>query len=405
MKILITWELGKNFGHIAKLTEIARPLAEKGAEIYFALQNPGEFLKFRPDYPHTIFQAPFSPVKPVRGPVLTYTDDIRPCGYMSPDTISGLIEAWRSLYTMIEPDLIIAESSPTALLAAREFDFPKVALGTTYEIPPIKTPLPLMPYWENVNEDVLATREEQVLKNVNQALAKLDLKPIETMADIFDIDARFLCGFEELDHYREREEEKYYGTLFTTDTGASLKWNPKAAKHIFAYLRPDSKSFKPAFEALCSLPPDYDVIIAAPGINPKLKEARESGSVGIEDGPVKLDNIMSKCDLGICHAGVGISSAFLLNGIPLVLLPGHIEQLMFGRAVGRMGAGRGAVGEVTKAKVHELINTILNGSEFKDAAQGFAKKYKGYKPSNAVKEMADEIMALAKPKKKSKKRA
>ena len=50
MKILITWELGKNFGHIAKLIELAKPLADKGAEIYLALQNPGELTKFQPDF-------------------------------------------------------------------------------------------------------------------------------------------------------------------------------------------------------------------------------------------------------------------------------------------------------------------------------------------------------------------
>ncbi len=402
MKILITWELGKNFGHIAKLIEIARPLAEKGADIYFALQNPGSFLTLKPDFPHTILQAPFSPIKPLKEPILTYCDDLRPCGYDNASTLAGLIEAWRSLYNMVKPDIVIAESSPTALLAARDYPFAKVAIGTSYEIPPMKRPMPLMPYWENVNTDVLMKREQGVVDVINGALESLSLDPIEKFSDIFDIDTRFLCSFEELDHYPEREKAQYYGALFKTDSGASLKWNQKAKKHIFAYLRPEVSSFRPAFEALCNLPDDYDVIIAAPGIDPKVKSMRESESIGIEDGMVKLDHIFSKCDLAVCHAGVGMSSAFLLHGVPLLMLPGHIEQLMFARAVGRYGAGRGVVGRFGPEKVHELIDLLLTEPEFKKTAQKFAKDHKSYKTDKVLNEIIDEITALAKPKRKRK---
>lgn len=402
MKILITWELGKNFGHIAKLVEIAKPLADKGANIFFALQNPGAFLKFRPDFEHTILQAPFSPIKPMKTPILTYCDDLRPCGYDNSDTLAGLIESWRSLFDMIKPDVVIAESSPTALLAARDYPFAKVAIGTSYEIPPMKTPMPLMPYWENVNTDALMKREQEVMDVINGALESLSLDLVEKFSDIFDIDARFLCSFAELDHYPEREDAQYYGALFKTDSGAALKWNPKAKKHVFAYLRPEALSFRPAFEALCNLPDDYDVIIAAPGIDPKIKEARESDNIGIEDGMVNLDNVFSKCDLAVCHAGVGMSSAFLLRGVPLLMLPGHIEQLMFARAVGRYGAGRGVVGRFGPEKVHELIDLLLSEPEFKQTAAKFAKTYKSFKADEAVAGMVDEIMALSKPKRKRK---
>ncbi|MEM6780238.1 MAG: hypothetical protein AAF569_00070 [Pseudomonadota bacterium] len=405
MKILIAWELGKNFGHIIKIIEMAKPLYDRGAEIIFAVQDPGEFLKFKPDYPYTMLQAPFASIRPIKSPILTFTDDLRPCGYNNSSTMAGLIEAWRSLYDLVSPDILVTQSSPTALIAARDLNFPKVAFGTSYELPPLQTPMPLIPYWENVSEDILLKREQDVLSNVNEALKGFSIKLYDHFSDIYEVDAKFVCGFEELDHYPDRQENvKYYGTLFKTNAGASLKWNSKASKHIFAYLRPKEKSFKPVFSALCELPNNYDVIIAAPGIDPKLKEAYENNHVGIEDGPVKLDNIMSKCDLAVCHAGVGISSAFLLKGVPLMLFPGHIEQLMFGRAIGRLGAGRGAFGHVTTDKVHELINLLLNEEEFKEAAKSFAKKYKGYKPSKAVEDMADEIFKLSKSKKPRKKK-
>lgn len=403
MKILITWELGKNFGHIAKLIELAKPLADKGAEIYLALQNPGELTKFQPDFPYTLLQAPFSPVKPIREPILTYCDDLRPCGYNSVETLTGLITSWRSLFDMIKPTLLIAESSPTALIAARDYTFSRIALGTSYEIPPLATPVPLMPYWENVNEDVLMKREEEVLSVINAALGNLSMEPLAKFSDIFDIEARFLCSFEELDHYPERETTRYYGALFKTDAGAALKWNPKSKKHIFAYLRPEMKSFRPTLDALCNLPADHDIIIAAPGIDPKLKESRETDNIGIEDGMVKLDNIFSKCNLAICHAGVGISSAFLLNGVPLLMLPGHIEQLMFARAVGRLGAGRGVVGTFGPEKVHELMQLLLEEPEFKEAAKNFAKTHKSYKTQKAIDGMMDEMTKLAKTKRKKRK--
>lgn len=402
MKIMLAWEYGRNYGHAAKLVQLARPLAESGAHIYMALQKPGVIRSMEPDFPHTLLQAPFSPVKPLPDPVQTFTDDLRPCGYTDPAVLSGLIQSWQSLYTLIAPDILITQSALTAQIAAKPFSFAKADIGTGYEMPPLSSPLPPLRYWEPVEEDRIARRENEVLDTINAALRLLGQAPLGKFLDAYDGFTRFLTTFEELDHYKDRKGERFVGSLFTTQAGAPIKWHDGAEKRIFAYLRPGAKSFMPALDVLSTLPERYDVIISAPGISADLKQKRESPHIGIENGPVKLDRIFKQCDLAVCHAGEGLAAAFLTHGVPLLMLPGHIEQLMLARAVGRTGAGRGVIGDFGAEKVRELLDLLLEGEEFKQSAQAFARKYKTYKPEKTAQSLAQEILSLVKHKKRKK---
>ena len=405
MKVLFAWEMGRNFGHVTYLAEVARPLAKNKAELFFALQNPASIRPFAEGLDYKVLQAPYFPVRPPRpggkqrGPSLIYPDDLRPCGYDSPADLAGLILAWRSLYDLVRPDVLVVQHAPTALLAARGYKFKKVTLGAGYDVPPRSTPMPLLRYWEEIDDDVIRNHEALVLDNINEALSIAGLSKLKKFSDILETDATFLTTFEELDHYPARgalgkHKPNYCGPFFSLGSGQIVNWDKGAAKRIFAYIRPDMLHFGACMEALSRLPADHDVIVAAPGIPDKAKAQLESPHFRIVDGAVKLDKIIRTCDLGISHGSPGIAAAFALNGVPQLLLPGHIEQMMFARAVGRTKSGRGLVGEFGSSEVLKLIGRLLNETAFKEAAKALANKYKDYDPSKLAEQIAGDIVKM-----------
>ncbi len=388
---------------MTQLADVARPLAKRKAELFFALQNPAAIRAFAEGLNYKVFQAPYFPVRPVpgkrRGPSLIYPDDLRPCGYDSPADLAGLIMAWRSLYDLVKPDVLVAQAAPTALLAARDYKFKKVTLGSGYDVPPRSTPMPLLRYWEKIDDDVIKSHEGLVLDNVNEALSIAGLSKLKKFSDLLETDTEFLTTFEDLDHYPDRSslskgKPNYYGPFFALDSGEAMSWNKGKRQRIFAYIRPDTAHFGACMEALSHQPDDRDIIAAVPGISKQLKAQLEKPSFRIIDGAVQLGKLIKTCDLGISHASPGIAAAFALNGVPQLLLPGHIEQMMFARAIGRTKSGRGLVGDFGAKELVALIERLLGEGEFKEAAENIAKKYKDYDPSKLADIIAGEIIKL-----------
>ncbi len=408
MKIVMAWELGRNYGHVTKLASMAKAIARKHkkAEFIFVLQKPEVIFPFVSGLNYKLLQAPYHPPVRIsdakeRGPSRLYSDDLRPCGHYSADVLSGLLKSWSDLYALIEPDLLIVNAAPTALIAAKEHSFKKVIFGGTYDVPARASPMPPLRYWEKNDPDMLLSREEEALDTLNAALKSIKMKPLKTYAETLNADAQYLAAFEELDHYPERDkiegrENKYYGPFFTTETGEDVSWKKAASKRIFAYIRTNGGGFRECMEVLAHLPKDYDCIVSAPGISPQVKKQLENTAVRIIDGPVKLAPLLKNCDLGICHASFGISCAFIMNGVPQVLLPGHIEQFMFAKAVGRQKLGRGLAGRFGPKKVAEVMQIILKDPQYLEATKAFAKKYKGFKPENLADEIAEDLLKLLK---------
>ena len=123
-----------------------------------------------------------------------------------------------------------------------------------------------------------------------------------------------------------------------------------------------------------------------------LKEHLERPGLRIINGPVKLSSLMKKCDVGINHASHGIVCAFAVHGVPQLLLPSHIEQLMFAKAVGRQKLGRGLAGRYGVEKVAEVLSIILQDPQYTNSAQDFAKKYKKFKSENIAENIAVDIL-------------
>lgn len=393
MRVLFAWEMGHNYGHASQIGMVAEALHKRGAQIWLALKNPGAGLELGWNFPCRILQAPYHPLKAGRRgpPSLTYAEGLAPCGYDSADHLYPLIEAWRSLYDLVKPDALVVQAAPTALLAARGVKFKRFAFGKSFDMPPATTPMQPFYYWKKNDLDAIKRREVAMTGIINQALARARMKPIKRFCDILEADKNFLAVFKELDHYPHRENADYLGGLYESGSGAKIDWKNKGGRRIFAYMRPGPPVFGACLEALCRLPAGYDALLAAPGMPEDIRKKMETPSLRIVSGPVRLEALLPSCELLINHASAGLCCATAMAGVPMLMLPLHVEQLMFARAVGRAGIGRALVGKVEPQHIGDKITAMLGDPSFKANADKMAANYKGFTPEKLAKSVADEI--------------
>jgi UDP:flavonoid glycosyltransferase YjiC (YdhE family) len=398
MRVLFAWEIGSNISHVARMAEVARALHRKKAILFFAVQQPAALRPHLEGMRYELFQAPHVRGK-TRGASLIYPDELRGWGYDNPEILAGQIVAWRSLFTAIKPDVLVAQQAPTALLAARPYKFKTVSIGTGYDVPPLTAPMSALHYWEKLDETVIERREGAVVGVINEALADLNLAGIKSFSEALKVNKEFLTTFEELDHYPNRNarnvvKSNYVGPFYNMEAGKSVAWEKaEDKKRVLAFLQP-GKSAKACLLALQSAPKNYDIIAAVPGLPAKLIEKISRPNLRVFGEAVRLDKLIKKCDLGISHASTGISSAFALHGVPQLMMPMTIEQFMFARAVGRAKAGLGMAGTYKQPDVIRMVRQITEKPEYKAGAQGLAKKYKDFDPAGLALKIGNDIDKL-----------
>ena len=258
--------------------------------------------------------------------------------------------------------------------------------------------MPNMRPWLNVPEQRLVESDRRVLSVVNGVLADLGKPPITTIADLFEVEEDFLCTFPELDHYQNRKEGHYWGPILSWEEGGDPpKWPAEGSKKILAYLRPHYKDFGRIVQELRSAP--FSTLIHAPGLPENLIKKYRSSNLDFSYQPVPIKRGAEQCDLAICHAGHGMTSAMLLAGRPLLMFPMHLEQRLLSENVVKYGAGLLVGPERQNQRYGELIHRLLTDSSFTERALSFAKKYSSFNPPKQVESIArrcEEIIAQSK---------
>lgn len=414
MRILLAWEIGSGFGHITKLAPIARALhahtSIDACELTFAIKEPTAATLFADDVDCRVLQAPFHPVKSHanRGTPLVYSDDLRACGYADADVLTGLLRAWRDLYDLLDPDVLIVDSAPTALVAARGFDISCVSLAGGYGAPPRTAPLSPIPYWTSVSEAQRAKHEHETLRVLNQACERFNLPPYAHFFEVLEgAELAYVASFEGIDHYPDRaaaerdtaqrlgrsfSPQKYIGPLLVQDRGLQTTWDASAQHRILGYLPRHHPGLEPCLKALSGFPSSTHVILAVPGIAPALVRKYGRPHVRIFDQALRIRSLLADCDVGISHGGIGITHSFALAGCPQLVFPFHVEQVMVARALGRLRIGRGMVGQHAAGDILKWMKEVLHNPQYHAHAQKFAEQHADFSLETPARRIADDIV-------------
>ena len=382
-KILLAWELGENWGHLARDLPVVRALCGRGHQVVGAVSDTrvaGEILGAA-GIPFV--QAPMAASRTrMTQPLASYAELLITRGYGERATLGGLIAAWRGLFTLFRPDVVMIDYAPTALLAARIHGIPVVLIGNGFELPPRSSPLPSLRFWEPIPKERFEHAEGLALCHINEVLVSCHSEPLAQLADVFQGEHRILTTFSELDHYGARQDGNYVGPVYEMPKAQRVEWPLGGhGSHIFAYLRPWVPGVEDLLWALQAT--GCSVICAFPGGSAALIQRFQTPLLRIFPMAVSLESLLPTADLVIGY-GSGLVATALLRGVPLLLVPRWSEQYLTAQRVEALGAGLMMRGPPTQASYSSLIATALGTPKFRTAAQAFAKKYEGFDGAQSV---------------------
>ncbi len=390
-RYLFAWELGGDYGHLARLLPVALQLRSRGHEVVFAIRDLMGAEKLLSPHGLTYFQAPLWLRKVTQLPAaISYPELLMRFGYLNATALTGVCKAWRNLLAQLKPDAIVLDHAPTALLATRGLGLARVNFGTGFCIPPHGRPMPHFRWWQPEDMMRLHDSERHAVATANQVLVELDAPTISGMGALRDCDDTLMCTFAELDHYPERKENDYLGPIFSLGQGVDMAWPQANAPKVFAYLKPEYAGLEAILAALRTS--GASVLAHVPGATGQTLEKFSGNSMVVSADPLDINRMRAGCDLAICHGGAGTTAAMLLAGKPLMVFPMQMEQTMGAHRLAAMGAGV-ALSAQASAQMPLLLRKALADPSLSQAAQGFAKRYQGYDQNQTIRTAADRCEA------------
>jgi hypothetical protein len=181
---LITWELGGGLGHLMQLGPLARGLAGRAHSVYAAVRYLDRARGVLGDAVK-LLAAPWAATPAERHvkPPVNLAHILHNMGWHDAAQLAGLVAAWRSLYELVKPDVVVFDHAPTALLASRELNFGRVVIGSGFCVPPDEPGRPL----RNLRPWVKAAHAEpgnveafgrEMVQRVNGVLAEYGARSI-----------------------------------------------------------------------------------------------------------------------------------------------------------------------------------------------------------------------------------
>ncbi len=393
--ITFCWELGGGYGHLASFKSLAQVLLARNHNVSALLRDTGNAHKFLNGMSVSYFSAPkWRPKRKYTAPTISYADIIARCGYDSKESLLPLVQQWRQQFRDCNTELIIADHSPTALLAARTLKLPATLFGNGFFAPPAEQPLPSLTPWLDTQPEFLKHIEDNVLSIINSILRHFDVARLDYLYQLFEVNENFLCTLPELDHYSNRKPDAYWGPRFNITSGESAHWPESQKSNIFVYTNSNYtllQNLLTSFEKV-----DANFLVHCSGMDEETINRYTTNNTRFSANPIQLQSIANKADLVICHAGHGTVAASLLMGIPLVLLPTQLEQLMIATKLSHLKLAGFIDMRNKQPDFVQLIKFILNNNECRQRVNMFASHYTGFDQKEQLEEIAlacEDILA------------
>ena len=392
--ILIAWELGAGLGHLSYLSVIASELNAKGHSVTLALNDPTNVENFNwPSGVNIVPSPAFRSMQSNQPKTASLPCIMLTRGFQSPKLLKGMVRSWHGLFKLTQPDLMLFDYAPTAMLAARGMSFKKVVIGSGFSEPePGTAALNMLP---GVNGACRAAQlsEEKVVKHINEVCRSLNYPPVNYLSDLYQHDLALISSLPDLDiHPRSQKTSHYFQFDNTEQNQEILTWPDNHQKNILAYLRAHSPNCPVALDALVET--DANIICYCANLKPEIMQRYSKKGITFSLRPFDMAHMLKAADVMICHAGKGTISESLQQGTPLILLPTHMEQNMNTVIVEKLGVGlRGRSDKGPKAVCYD-INRLLNNNNFTDKATGFSKQLKDQPIIKTEQQLIEKICNL-----------
>jgi len=393
MNILMVWELGAGLGHTIPLAAIGKHFVEKGHNVSYALRNPktAEIAGISPDI---VYSAPVMSLMEPNGPAAyDCADMLLIRGYGLPKRINNKLKEWANIFDKVSPDVIITDHAPTARLAAHIAGIPSHAIGNGFAIPPLSSPLQSF----GPQSKAHAARQQQAERGLNNITNRLlrdrGVAEVERAVDLYFGGSTFLITFEELDNYSGRTGAKYYGPPYSGTIVPAPSWPLATSKKVFVYLYPDAPALPKIIKSLDRL--GVSTLVYT-GSKPRSAELESSSSKRIQftDQSLSLFEHKVQCDLVVCQGGSNTMVTALLQGMPLLTFPQHIEQHMSCRELKSQGLAEVLNKKSEQNEIDRVVQQCLDNKTLHQQAVKFADKYKNFDGQQVPKIIVDEVLNM-----------
>ncbi len=169
-KFLYVWELGAGLGHLSPMSPIFQRLLDAGHEIHVAIRSLEKAHLAFQNFPIVYWQAPIQSAgaKPIFQPPATLAHILANTCFRDNDELASRMKAWDNLIRAVDPDLVILDHAPSALLALEAFSIPRIIMGTGFTVPPDSHPFPNWRPELNLTTDQLLRDELWLLDRLNR---------------------------------------------------------------------------------------------------------------------------------------------------------------------------------------------------------------------------------------------
>ncbi len=386
--ILVCWEMGGGMGHLAHLGILIRNLQKVGCRpvgVFRELHNVHYLIP-----PCELLVAPFGQASQVVAPTHVYSQLLYNSGFHRYEELRTRVRTWDTIFSLTNPDLLICEHSPTALLAAHCREIPACTFGTGFFSPPdVWPPISLVP---GAAPEVIAQAEEHVRDLINRILEEFKRPAVARATELYGRAVlHFLATFEELDHFGEWRPGAGYCGSWSHTGGANPEWPGGEEPRIYAYLKPCA--LLPALISFLSRLPN-PLLIYAPEVQRDAMQPLTRANVAIASQPVDMAKVASQCEAALLNGTHGTMSAMFLAGKPCFHLPIYLEQAILANRMVAHGAAM-ALEQTRPEALEARLTEFLASDQCATVAANMANKYRQFDMHIEAAAAAEEFRRLA----------
>ncbi len=378
-RILIGWELGGNYGHLARCLRIAIALRDRGHNVAFVVRDPRTAAEMLGKTGFVYFQAPHAgtPTK-LANPPANFSEILIGKGYADQRALLGMTRAWQALFQFFHPDVVLADHAPTALFTAYLSGIPAIPIGTGFAVPMPVSPQPSLRPWEAIAESRLIHADRTVNASLEAVAVAIGFKGkrVPTLSDLYE--NALLAFFPEFDHAGVRPDGRYIGPILSFPPKRSLSWHDNRPHRVIAYLRSETRGFTSLMQALRNSS-TFETIIMVPGLGESNAKQLAAPHVQIFRETTSIEEILPKADVVISQGGVGTMTESLLNGVPMLLMPHHVEQYLTTQRVNQLGAS--IICEPAERSIEKIatsLDELIEEKSYRTNAEAFTRTHANF---------------------------
>ncbi|WP_415893744.1 glycosyltransferase [Neptuniibacter sp. PT8_73] len=392
--IVFAWELGAGLGHLSRLAVLMNRLDALGHNLTLVLNDPSNLDAF--DLPESLLILPapsFKTLPSKKQPTVSLPCILQNRGFQGPKVLRGIVRSWHGIFKVTQPDLLIFDYAPSAMLAARNLACPKVNIGSGFSELVPGSPCSVMRTDLKDAAKLTKLMESRIVGLINCICDQFGYHRVQFLSDLYQYDLAIISTLPDLDPYKRNPDKSLYINFEITEQGVNaINWKSGNKKRVFVYLTMGHYGVIETLDAL--LAENCEVICYGMGFPPKMIETYSRKGIQFSLDPINAPELLPTADLVVCHAGKGLITESLFFGTPLLLLPTHMEQRMNAELVKSLGSGLTIAGNINQQNVKKVLSRLLTDTSFTDNAGKIAKKYEDRDTLSSLDNILDRITSL-----------